>query len=148
MRNSLLHSIALQLPGAKWSLLNTSLNSSTSGAGACWLPVPPQRTDTVTRTPGRPHHPGVRESGELLPRHEASEAEARESAFRSLRQQLLPISGEHCLVVVAPAVHAPEFNVSLRGRLGYPGLGLSKKAFRARRATGNDLRVEHLVHWV
>jgi hypothetical protein len=148
LRMSLFHSTALQLPGARWSVLNTSLNASvsgTGGAGACYgsAAEPLNESDRASSMAGRRRRPGVRESGEHMPWWDVVKAEQGEMALRVSQHELLPLSGGHCLVIVAPAVYAPEFNTSTRR------LGVSKKVFRARRhgAMGSSIRVENLVHW-
>ena len=77
-----------------------------------------------------------------MPWQEVLQAEHRERMLRFNRHHLLPLSGGSCLVVVAPAVYAPEFNTTIRR------LGVSKKVFRAHRMTGShETKVENLVHW-
>ena len=84
--------------------------------------------------------PGARDSGELDPGW--LDSRQAERALRMTRHELLPVGGRQCLVVVAPSIHAPEFNSTSVRRLGF-----SKKAFRARDSDRSP-RIEKLVHWV
>ena len=113
------HAIALQLPGSRWVLHNTT-DRSVTGAGACFeTGVRPMNASEKWRRMERMTlEPGVRASGEPIPWREAWQAQAREMTLRFLHHRQFPISGGQCLTIVAPAEHALDFSRSLHRAFG------------------------------